>query len=152
MRLNALFTTWLPTKLEVGSERSVYEQLPQTTKDDWALLRSALFRAFKDESEEISFLSNENAWRRTQGMSLSDFRNGLISRLDKYQPALRNVTTEWERAAVRRFRAGLNNPILESHILLNCLGPKHTLQAAYEQACIWENASRICLLPMLLRV
>ena len=72
-------------------------------------------------------------------MSLRDYRNGLISRLDKYQPALRNVAAELERAAVRKFRAGLDNPILESHILLNCTGQRHTLQAAYEQAVNWEN-------------
>ena len=138
-RLDNLCLTWLPTKLSVGPVRSVYEQLPLATKNSWTLLKPALSLAFKDESEEIYFLSHENAWRRTAGMSLRDYKNGLVSRLDKYQPALRRVADEWERAAVKRFRTGLENPILESHILMNCQGIKHTLQEAYNAACNWEN-------------
>ena len=113
--------------------------MPQATKADWGLLRQALTVAFKDESEEISFLSNDNAWRRSPGMSLREYKNGLITRMDKYQPGLRRIADEWERAAVRRFRAGLDNAILESHILMTCTGQRHTLQAAYEASCNWEN-------------
>ena len=100
-RIEALCLTWVPTKLESGATRSVYENLPQATKNNWTTLRQALSKAFRDESEEINFLNNEGAWKRTPGMSLRDYRNGLIHRLDKYQANLRNVAQEWERSAVR---------------------------------------------------
>ena len=138
-RLNELCVRWLPTKLELGITRSVYENLPQQTKDNWLLLRQALSQAYRDENEEIIFLSNEGAWKRTPGMSLRDYRNGLVTRMDKYQPNLRQVNEEWERNAVRRFRIGLENPVLDAHILMQCTGPRHTLQDAFTIACNFEN-------------
>ena len=138
-RVNQLCVQWLPTKLEIGVTRNVYENLPQATKDDWQLLRAALSLAYRDENEEIIFLSNESAWKRTPGMTLRDYRNGLVTRLDKYQPNLRQVNTEWERTAVRRFRAGLENPVLDAHILMSCTGTRHTLAEAFSVACNFET-------------
>ena len=138
-RLHQLCLQWLPTKLEIGITRSVYENLPQQTKADWPLLRAALALAYRDENAEIIFLTNEGAWKRTPGMTLRDYRNGLITRLDKYQPNLRQVNEEWERTALRRFRAGLENPVLDAHILMTCTGPRHTLQEAFSVACNFET-------------
>ena len=73
-------------------------------------------------------------------MSLIDYKNSLTHRMNKYQPDLKTVQNEWERTAVRRFRAGLNDPILEAHILMSCQGPaNHTLDRAYNVALNFEN-------------
>ena len=138
-QLGRLCVKWLPTKLESGATRSVYDNLADTVQRDWAQLRPALSAAFRDESEEIRFINNENAWKRSPGMSLKDYRNGLILRLDKYQPDLKTVNNEWQRAAVRRFRAGLENPVLSCHILMNCTGERHTLNDAFNIAANFEN-------------
>ena len=138
-RLNALSLSWLPTKLEHGSARSAYDNLPQDQKDTWPTLKNALSKAFRDTSDEIAFLNSESHWRRTPGMSLRDYRNGLVVRLDKYMSGLRGVDQEWNRAAVRRFRAGLDNPIIAAHILMQCTGDKHTLEEAFSIAVNFEN-------------
>ena len=138
-RINALCTTWLPTKLQAGETRSVYENLPPAVKQNWPDLKAALSKAFRDEAEEIEFINNEAAWVRTPGMPLRDYKNGLTHRLDKYQPHLRNINQEWQRAAVRRFRAGLKNDVLSAHILMTCVNNKHTLDDAYSVACNFEN-------------
>ena len=137
-RINTLSLKWVPAKLQAGCTRAAYDNLDDTTKASWNLLRDALSKAYKNQSEEIEFLNDEGAWKRGD-MSLLDYRNGLILRLDKYQPSLRNVQTEWERCAVRRFRAGMNNPILSAHILMTCVGARHTLEDAYSIACNYEN-------------
>ena len=142
VRLGELCIKWLPTKLEGGATRAVFDNLTTADKANWGDLKKALSKAFRDESEEISFINNEAAWRRRPGMSLRDYRNGLVTRLDKYQPELRNVITEWERCAVRRFRAGLENPILSAHILMSCVGDKHTLESAFSVAATYENTMR----------
>ena len=72
-RLNALSLSWLPTKLEHGSARSAYDNLPQDQKDTWPTLKNALSKAFRDTSDEIAFLNSESHWRRTPGMSLRDY-------------------------------------------------------------------------------
>ena len=138
-RLNALCLNWISTKLEVGPTRSVYDNLSDATKRDWPALKQALSDGFKDESEEIRFLNNDDAWQRGD-MSLIDYKNGLLHRMSKYQPDLRTVQGEWERTAVRRFRAGLNDPVLEAHILMSCQGAaNHTLDRAYTVALNYEN-------------
>ena len=138
-RLTDLCLRWLPTKLESGSPRTVYQNLAPATKSDWTLLTDALSKSFKDDSDEIRFLSDESAWVKSPSMSLREYKDGLILRLEKYQPGLKAVEEEYQRAAVRRFRLGLQNPILSSHILLSCTGTRHTLQNAYECACNFEN-------------
>ena len=139
LEVNRLAVKWVPTKLESGAVRSVYDNLAQAIKDDWELLKPALEEAFRDTSEEIRFLNSESAWKRRPGQSLQDYKNGLILRLDKYQGDLRTVQAEWEKQAVRRFRAGLDNPVLSMHILMSCTGPKHTLEEAFNVACTFEN-------------
>ena len=139
VRINQLCVIWLPTKLQEGSTRAVYDDLTPTVKEDWAQLRPALSAAFRDESEEIEFLNNENSWKRTPGMTLREYKNGLVLRLEKYQPTLKTVNAEYERAAIRRFRAGLDNPVLSAHILMTCVGDKHTLQDAFSVAVNYEN-------------
>ena len=140
LRLNDLCLNWISTKLEVGPTRSVYDNLPDTSKTDWPTLKQALSEAYRNDSEEIRFLNNDDAWERTEGMTLIDFKNGLLHRMSKYLPALRTVPNEWERVAVRRFRAGLKNPILEAHILMSCQTPAtQTLDRAYLVAVNYEN-------------
>ena len=138
-RLEGLCLRWLPTKLQTGPVRTVYENLSPNVKNDWRQLKSALSESFKDNSEEIKFLSNEAAWLKTPEMSLREYKDGLVLRLEKYQPDLKAVGTEYQRQAVRRFRLGLQNPVLESHILLTCVGNRHTLQDAYQASVNWEN-------------
>ena len=62
-RLNALYLNWISTKLDVGPTRSVYDNLPDATKQDWPALKQALSDSFKDEGEEIRFLNNDDAWK-----------------------------------------------------------------------------------------
>ena len=138
-RINDLCKVWIPTKLEVGSTRSVYDNLDTTVKADWAMLKDALSKSFRDDTEMIAFLNNEGAYRRLPGVSLRDFKNGLIMRMEKYMSGLKDVPQEWERTAVRRFRAGLDNPILAAHILMSCTGTKHNLESAFDVAVNYEN-------------
>ena len=138
-RLDELCRVWIPTKLEVGSTRAVYDNLEADVKANWARLRDALSNAFRDDTEMIAFLNNEGAYRRAPGVSLRDFKNGLIMRMEKFQSGLKNVQQEWERTAVRRFRAGLDNPILAAHILMSCTGTKHNLESAFNVAVNYEN-------------
>ena len=138
-RLNQLCLNWVSTKLAVGPTRSVYDNLSDATKQDWPTLKQALSSAYKNESEEIRFLSCDDAWTRGD-LSLIDYKNGLLHRLSKYQPLLKNVPGEWERTAVRRFRAGLKNPPLEAHILMSTQGQgNHTLEKAFTVATVYEN-------------
>ena len=137
-RFNALCIRWLPAKLEPGPTRLVYENLDQAVRADWALLKPALSEAYQDKSEEINFINNEKAWTRA-GKSLRDYKNGLILRMDKYQRNLRQIRDEWEKAAVRRFRSGLEDPLLEAHILMNCVGENNNLEHAFRTACAFEN-------------
>lgn len=137
-RLGTLSIKWLPTKLAVGCTRSVFENLDDTVKNNWDQLKQALSTAYKDESEEINFLSNEGAFKRAPGMSLRDYKNSLVEKMNKYQSSLRGVQSEWHRCAIRRFRLGLNNPVLDAQILMS-LGSNHTLENAYNIACTFEN-------------
>ena len=138
-RLDGLCLNWLSTKLEVGPTRSVYDNLDDGIKNNWTALRNALSRAYKDDTEEIRFLSRDDAWKRTDGMSLMDYKNGLLHGMTKYQADLRTVQGEWDRTAVRRYRAGLQNPVLEAHILMQCTGANHTLAHAHNIATNYEN-------------
>ena len=137
-RLGTLCLNWISTKLEVGTTRSVYDNLPEATKQDWPTLRQALSDAFKDESEEIRFLNRDDAFKRN-GMALIDYKNGLLHRMSKYQSGLKAVPAEWERTAVRRFLAGLQDPVLSAHILMTCRNENHTLDRAYSVASNYEN-------------
>ena len=65
-QMGRLCIEWLPTKLESGATRSVYDNLEDNVKRDWLLLKPALSAAFRDESEEIRFVNNENAWKRAR--------------------------------------------------------------------------------------
>ena len=136
--LPALYLYFISTKLEVGPTRQAYDNLPDASKVSWATLRGALEQAFRNEEEQILFLSDERHYKRGN-MSLRDYKNGLLHRMDKYQRRLRNVPEEWEKTAMRRFRGGLENPILEAQILMNCVGDKHTLDCAYDIASNFEN-------------
>ena len=138
-RLNGLCLNWISTKLAVGPTRSVYDNLTEATKRNWPALKQALSSAYRNESEEIRFLNNDDAWSR-DNLALIDYKNGLLHRMTKYQPELKNVQAEWERTLVRRFRAGLKDPALEAHILMACQTPgNHTLDRAYTIACNYEN-------------
>ena len=137
-RLNTLCLNWISTKLEIGTTRSVYDNLPDATKQDWPTLKAALSEAFKDESEEINFLNRDDAFKRN-GMPLIDFKNGILHRMNKYQSGLKAVPAEWERTAVRRFLAGLEDAVLSAHILMTCRNQDHTLDRAYSVASNYEN-------------
>ena len=137
-RFAALCVQWLPAKLEAGSARLVFESLEQNVKNDWTLLKPALSDAFKDKAEEISFLNDEKAWTRS-GKSLRDYKNGLVLRMDKYQKNLRQIPDEWNKTAIRRFRAGLEDQFLDAHILMGCVGENRTLEHAFDIACSIEN-------------
>ena len=141
-RLNALCLNWISTKLAVGATRSVYDNLTDATKQNWPALKQALSSAYRDESEEIRFLNNDDAWLR-DNLSLIDYKNGLLHRMTKYQPELKNVQAKWERTLVQRFRAGLKNSALEAHIQMACQTPgNHTLDRAYTIACTLRTPFR----------
>ena len=66
-------------------------------------------------------------------------KNGILHRMNKYQAGLKAVPAEWERTAVRRFLAGLEDPVLSAHILMTCRAENHTLDHAYSVASNYEN-------------
>ena len=125
-------------KHPVGPTRQAYDNLPDASKVSWPVLKEALEQAFRDEEEQILFLSDEHHYKRGN-MSLRDYKNGLLHKMNKYQSKLKDVQEEWEKTAMRRFRGGLENPILEAQILMNCVGDKHTLDYAYDIAANFEN-------------
>ena len=114
--LPALYLYFISTKLEVGPTRQAYDNLPDTSKANWATLKGALEQAFRNDEEQILFLSDERHYKRGN-MSLRDYKNGLLHRMCKYQNKLKDVAEEWEKTAVRRFRGGLENLILEAQFL-----------------------------------
>ena len=136
--LPALYLYFISTKLEAGPTRQAYDNLPDTSKTSWDVLKEALEQAFRDEEEQILFLSDERHYKRGN-MSLRDYKNGLLHKMNKYQNKLKDVQEEWEKTAMRRFRGGLENPILEAQILMNCVGDKHSLDYAYDIATNFEN-------------
>ena len=137
-RFTALCLKWLPTKLESGPTRLVLDSLEDGVKNDWTLLKPALSEAYKNKEEEIRFLNSDKAWTRA-GKSLRDYKNGLVLRMDKYQKNLRQIPDEWNNTAIRRFRAGLEDPFLDAHILMGCVGAQKTLDHAFDIACSIEN-------------
>ena len=137
--MDELCASWISTKLEPGPTRSVYENLDQTTKEDWTELDKALTAAFTDDKERLDFLSRMNAHKRTQGMSLRTYKDTLLTKMDMYQKELKGVPSEWERTALQRFREGLNNPLLSANIMMNCIGDSATLESAFQLAMSWEN-------------
>ena len=93
-QLNNICVNWVSTKLEPGPTRSTYDNLTDAVKQNWTTLKRALSDAYKDSTEEILFLSKDDAWKRNN-MSLLDYKNGLLHRMDKYQGDLKNVPTEY---------------------------------------------------------
>ena len=59
--------------------------------------------------------------------------------MEKYQAALKNVPEEWRRVGLQRFREGLRNQLLRTHLHLNCPTDSATLDDAFQTATSWEN-------------
>ena len=139
--LPELYLNWIATRLETGDTRAIFENLGQNVKGSWTLLKPALSTAFRDEAEESKFLNDESWWRYTPktGMTLRDYKVGLLSKMQKYLGSLRAVNSEFERTAVRRFRLGIEDPVLQAHLLMSCTGDKMNLESAYSIASTYEN-------------
>ena len=101
--LPELYINWVSTKMEPRPTRMVYDNLTDEVKDDWILLEPALDAAFRNESEEREFMTRMDAFQRSKGQSLREYRDELVRRMDKYRAALRQVPAEWEREAIHRF-------------------------------------------------
>ena len=138
-RLPGLFLQWVSTKLSPGPTRAAFENLPAATKADWALLKPALSEAFTDQKEKIAFLSRLDAHQRQPGQSLRTYKDLLLQKMEKYQVALKNVPEEWRRVGLQRFREGLRNQLLRTHLHLNCPTDSATLEDAFQTATSWEN-------------
>ena len=137
--LPELYTNWISTKMEPGPTRTVYDNLTEEVKDDWQLLEPALDAAFRNESEEREFMTRMDAYQRSKGQSLREYRDELVRRMDKYRAALRQVQQEWDREAIHRFRVGLKNPLMDAQVLLHCQGDAATLEEAFALITNWEN-------------
>ena len=61
--LPALYLYFISTKLEAGPTRQAYDNLPDTSKTSWDVLKAALEEAFRDEEEQILFLSDERHYK-----------------------------------------------------------------------------------------
>jgi hypothetical protein len=142
--LDARCLNWLSAKLDPEA-RSIYEHLPPATKADWDLLVEALRDAFGDDHDKLEFLSTMDSFRRKPGMSLKDYRNQLVRKMNRYQGALLIVPEEFQRVAVQRFRLGLQDPALSAHIMMACRGNDQTLDRAFETASAWEITMKHCL-------
>ena len=138
-RLPGLFVQWVSTKLSPGPTRAAFENLPAATKATWALLKPALSEAFTDQKEKIAFLSRLDAHQRQPGQSLRTYKDLLLQKMEKYQSALKNVPEEWRRVGLQRFREGLRNQLLRTHLHLNCPTDSATLDDAFQTATSWEN-------------
>ena len=136
--LDNLFVNWVSTKLASGETRNTYDQLDFNVKQNWALLKPALSKAFTNDSEKITFINNEGSYKRAPGMSLRDYKQGLLMRMEKYLSGLKAIKEEWDRCCVRRFRLGLCDPVLQAHVLMASNG-QQDLEAAYLLASNYEN-------------
>jgi hypothetical protein len=74
--------------------------------------------------------SSHPGWMPDKGAkdSLREYRNQLVSRMDKYRANLRQIPAEWEREAIQRFRLGLKNKFMKANILIHCSGDAVTLE------------------------
>ena len=91
-----LYLYFISTKLEAGPTRQAYDNLPNAAKNTWDDLKAALEEAFRNEEEQILFLSDERHYKRGN-MLLRDYKNGLLHRMCKYQNKLKDVPEEWEK-------------------------------------------------------
>jgi truncated hemoglobin YjbI len=137
--LPAHYANWISTKMDPGPTRTVYDNLIDGVKDDWALLEPALDEAFKNEDEGREFTSRLDAYQREKGQALREYKDELRRRMDKYRGALRAVPAEWEREAIHRFRSGLKNKFMDANILMHCSADDATLNQAFEFTQNWEN-------------
>ena len=138
-RLPGLFIQWISTKLAAGATRAAFENLPPNTKANWTLLKPALSECFTDQKEKIVFLSRLDAHQRQPGQSLRTYKDTLILKMEKYQPALKGVPDEWRRTALQRFREGIRNRLLRAHLHLNCPADSASIDEAFVAATAWEN-------------
>ena len=138
-RLPGLFIQWISTKLAPGATRAAFENLPDATKANWALLKPALSDCYTDQKEKIVFLSRLDAHQRQPGQSLRTYKDTLLLKMEKYQPALKGVPDEWRRTGLQRFREGIRNHLLRAHLLLNCPTDSASIEDAFSTAMAWEN-------------
>ena len=138
-RLPGLFIQWISTKLAAGATRAAFENLPPDTKANWALLKPALSECFTDQKEKMVFLSRLDAHQRQAGQSLRTYKDEILLKMEKYQPALKGVPDEWRRTALQRFREGIRNQLLRAHLLLNCPTDSASIEDAFTTAMAWEN-------------
>ena len=106
--LHAACLTWLPSKLEPGPTHLAYTNLSDDDKARWPLLDRALRRAFLDETERETFLSDMASFKRGT-RSLIEYRNELGRLMQTHQPDLTSGTPEYNRQIVVRFIEGLDN-------------------------------------------
>jgi hypothetical protein len=142
--LNGHFLNWISTKLNPDA-RTAYTQLPANTRADWLLLRAALIDTFSDEHDRLEFLSRMDSFQRKPDMSLKEYRNQLLQKMNRYQQALIAVPEEFQRTAVQRFRDGLGDKAMAAHIMMMCRGDRQTLNDAFETASSWEATMKHCL-------
>ena len=136
--LNDACCTWIAAKLTAGPTLTAYENLSDEIKSDWEQLDAELSRLYVNEEEKQSFLSNI-AWFKRGNQSLMIYKNELISRLDLYQPDLRQVDIEYQRQLVDRFISGLDDDCLRRKLRFHCRRERMTINHAYEYAIDYES-------------
>ena len=84
-------------------------------------------------------MSRLDAHQRQPGQSLRTYKDTLLLKMEKYQPALKGVPDEWRRMGLQRFREGIRNHLLRAHLLLNCPTDSASIEDAFSTAMAWEN-------------
>ena len=138
-RLPGLFIQWISTKLAPGATRAVFENLPDATKTNSAVLKPALLECYTDQKVEIVFLSRLDALQRQLGLSLHMYKDTLLLKMENYQPALKGVPDKWRRTGLQHFREGICNQILLAHLSHNCPTNSALIEDAFSAAMAWEN-------------
>ena len=136
--LNDACCSWIGSKLTAGATLAVYENLPDNIKSDWEQLDAELSRLYVNEEEKQSFLSDV-AWFKRGDQSLMIYKNELISRLNLYQPDLRQVDAEYQRQLVDRFISGLDDDRLRRKLRFHCRRERMAINHAYEYAIDYES-------------
>ena len=137
-RLNGACCTWIGSKLEAGPTNTAYQNLPATTKNDWALLDRELSKLYCNEEEKQNFLANPGGFKKGS-QTLMEYKNELVRLVGLYQPELAGVPTEYQRQLVDRFIGGMDNPDLKKKLRFYCKRDRLNINDAYEFAVDYES-------------
>ena len=136
--LDAACCSWVGSKLEPGPTLTVYQSLADDIKNNWDRLNDELADLYVDEEQRQLFLANPGAFKKGAQTWVA-YKNELVRRVNKYQPTLKNVDTEFQRQLVERFIAGIEDAKLQRKLRRHCRRDKLNIEAAFEYAVDYES-------------